>query len=304
MRYYNVMDIKLQDIYIFITVSEFLSVTKTADYLYLSPSKISKSIKKLEDLWGVILFIRDKNRLTLTPAGRHAYQGLDKVIRRIETVLDETVQKQRVKPLLRFGCHCMIPAGEMIVPLADAFRKKSPHITFSVECRDNLAVLRKMLLADELDVIYTSDANMVPRPDNIAWLSLKKQPVYIIANRKNPLTERDDVTLDDIRSEQLVLTSPATDYHSDFAVSICEAHGFKPNIYRYAPNIYSQLTEVYVHPNVVCIIPINDLEINEEMIRWWEIPDATLNMGFAYKKDAHKIVKDFIKCATECHTYF
>lgn len=305
MRYYNLMDVKLQDISIFITVAEFLSVTKTADYLYLSPSKISKSIKKLEDLWGVILFIRDKNKLTLTPAGVHAYEGLGKVMRRIECVVDETVQAQRVKPLLRFGSHSLISSDRFIAPITDNFKDSFPNITFSVECRDNFGVLRKMLISDELDVIYTSEINLQPLPDYIAWKSLHKIPLYIVANKKHPLATRDHVTLKDIHTEQFIITSPTTDFHSDIAYTLCKQNGFTPNIYRYAPNIYSQLTEIYVHPDVVCIIPIMDLNIylNEEHLAYWRIRDEFLNMGLAYKKDANQFVRGFIQCASEISKY-
>lgn len=305
MRYYNLMDIKLQDISIFITVAEFLSVTKAADYLYLSPSKISKSIKKLEDLWGVILFIRNKNKLSLTPAGYHAYEGLGKIMRRIERVVDETVQAQRVKPLLRFGSHSMISSDRFIAPITDNFKENFPNITLSVECRDNFGILRKMLISDELDVIYTSEINLQPLPDYIAWKNLHRIPLYIIANKKHPLATREEITIRDIHAEQFIITSPATDFHSDVAYALCKKHGFTPNIYRYAPNIYSQLTEIYVHPDIVCIIPIMDLNIylNEEYLAYWRIPDEYLNMGLAYKKDANQFVRGFIQCASEIPKY-
>lgn len=65
MRYYNILDFKLQELYVFTVTAEFESITKAANYLYLTPSQVSKIIKKLECLWGVELFIQDKNSLRL-----------------------------------------------------------------------------------------------------------------------------------------------------------------------------------------------------------------------------------------------
>lgn len=303
MRYYNIMDIKLQDIYIFITVSEFLSVTKAADFLYLSPSKISKSIKKLENLWGIILFFREKNKLILTPAGSHIYQKMGNIIRKIEKVIDEAVQEQQVKLLLRLGCHCLTPPDVFIVPLINAFKERLPNITFSVECRDNYGSLRKMLLSDELDLIFTCAASITPLPENIEWHSLYKAPLYIVANRQNKLAAKDELTLEDLKSAQFVLTSPATDYHTDFTMAACRAYGFEPNIYRYTANICSQITEVYLHPNVFCITSIKDMILDESRTRYWKIPNISMDMGFACPKNANKIVKNFIATAPEVLKY-
>lgn len=74
MKYFNMLDIKLSQIQIFLAAAQRESITKAAQYLHLSQSMVSKNIKYLEDTLGLYLFIRDKQHLRLTPAGRHRWK--------------------------------------------------------------------------------------------------------------------------------------------------------------------------------------------------------------------------------------
>ena len=59
----------LDQIKVFLTVSELGSFQKAAQANYVSQRAISQQMKRLEDELGVKLFIRGKNRVQLTSAG-------------------------------------------------------------------------------------------------------------------------------------------------------------------------------------------------------------------------------------------
>lgn len=299
MRYYNVFDLKIQELYVFISVAEYQSITKAAEFLYLTPSQVSKIIKKLEYQWGVQLFIRDKKTICLTPAGRHAYQGLNHVVRNIERVLEETVHVQEVKPFIRIGCPTLSMPNELFVPAIEAFHKISPDASVTIECKDTLADLRKLLIGEEVDLIYTADVELFEDMDIVEWREMERLPMYIIMNKEHHLSGRENLHIKDLEYEEFVLTTPTSEMYVDYAVRLCRQYGFTPRVARYVPNIYSQLMEIHINPEVVCIQTCKGFR-NDESLYYQELPDIYWKMGFAYRKDAPEVIKEFVKCAVQC----
>lgn len=92
-----------QQIESFIQVADNLSFSKAAEQMYLSIPTISRNIRLLEEEIGVALFVRDKHKVLLTPAGQSFY--VDALI------LVETEKQARVhvleaekKAQIRIGC--------------------------------------------------------------------------------------------------------------------------------------------------------------------------------------------------------
>ncbi|MFR5732002.1 MAG: LysR family transcriptional regulator [Clostridium sp.] len=58
-----------------IAIAEEKSLSKAAERLYLSQPALSQRLKKLEDELGTPLFLREKNGLSITDAGRIYING-------------------------------------------------------------------------------------------------------------------------------------------------------------------------------------------------------------------------------------
>lgn len=63
-------EVERRDIEIFLALGEELHFGRTADRLHVSPTMISKTIKKLERIVGAKLFDCTSRRVDLTPIGR------------------------------------------------------------------------------------------------------------------------------------------------------------------------------------------------------------------------------------------
>jgi len=70
----------------FVKVAEFESFTKTAKYLNLSKSQISRSIAELENSLGVQLFLRTTRKIELTHAGKLFFKKTHPLINQIQEV--------------------------------------------------------------------------------------------------------------------------------------------------------------------------------------------------------------------------
>ena len=97
-----------RDIETFLALSEELHYGRTADRLHVSPTMISKTIKKLERIVGAKLFDRTSRRVDLTPIGRQLYEDVAPSYRQIQASFEAAVLAGRgVTGLLRVGSRPM-----------------------------------------------------------------------------------------------------------------------------------------------------------------------------------------------------
>ena len=73
----------LDQLKVFLTVSELGSFQKAAQANYVSQRAISQQMKRLEDELGVKLFIRGKNRVQLTSAGNFFKERSQAILRMV-----------------------------------------------------------------------------------------------------------------------------------------------------------------------------------------------------------------------------
>lgn len=64
------MDINLRLFRYFLAVAETMNISRASEQLHTAQPSLSMQIRQLEDAMGIRLFVRDKNRLQLTNAGR------------------------------------------------------------------------------------------------------------------------------------------------------------------------------------------------------------------------------------------
>ena len=70
----------INNLRIFLTACETLSFTETAKRVYLSRQAVSQTIRKLEHELNTTLFFKNKNTLSLTPAGQKLQSEAAKLV--------------------------------------------------------------------------------------------------------------------------------------------------------------------------------------------------------------------------------
>ncbi len=96
----------------FVTTAQLGSFTAAAEQLGLTKSAVGKSVKRLEDRLGLVLFRRSTRRLSLTPEGERFLESSQNAIEILETAEAElTSQTKR-------------PAGRLRIDLPAAFGRK------------------------------------------------------------------------------------------------------------------------------------------------------------------------------------
>ena len=103
MKYRNIMNISLQQIQIFLKCCRYLNFSRVAEEYNFTPSMISKTIKSLEDLLGIPLFVGKYHRLDLTPA-KGTGKGWESICQTlVETVTRAYDIQEQLSARLRIG---------------------------------------------------------------------------------------------------------------------------------------------------------------------------------------------------------
>lgn len=99
----------------FTTTARFGSVSRACEALHLTQSAVSKQISELEQMTGVLLFERIRQRLTLTPAGIRYAEALRPVLAQLEAATLELITSAdgggalHLSTLPTFGAKWLIP---------------------------------------------------------------------------------------------------------------------------------------------------------------------------------------------------
>lgn len=116
----------------FLAVSEYGSISRAADMLYISQPAVSASIKKLEESMNTALFIRKPRGVALTDSGRILYDGITKAMAMISGS-EERVRSLSGASRLRIAASNVL-CKHMLMPYLKRFTEKYPNADVSITC--------------------------------------------------------------------------------------------------------------------------------------------------------------------------
>jgi LysR family positive regulator for ilvC len=178
------MDLRSLQLFQHLAVS--LHFGKTADALFVSPSTLSRSIQRLEEECGSVLFVRDNRKVKITAAGRRLLEFSQQVLsewNRLKSDLDQ--QNQLLRGELRL--FCSVTASQSHLPgIIDRFRHWHPQVEIKLSTGDPALSVKNVLeqRADVAIAIHTPDF-----PSELAFLPLDKIPLHLIAPKDTQLTQ-------------------------------------------------------------------------------------------------------------------
>ncbi|MFT3773298.1 MAG: LysR substrate-binding domain-containing protein [Minicystis sp.] len=178
---------ELSDIEVFQTVVAEGGVIAAARRLHRVPSNVTTRVRKLEEELGVPLFLREKNRLRLAPAGRLLLPYAERLLALSEEAR-QALRDPTPRGPLRLGSMESTAAVRLPRPLA-AYHKRFPEV--AVELRTGPSQkLVAAVLAGELDAALVADPGTDPR---LTRLPVFREELVLVteASRRDPVTARD-----------------------------------------------------------------------------------------------------------------
>jgi DNA-binding transcriptional LysR family regulator len=194
--------IELRELRMFLALAEELHFGRTAERLQLTPSRVSQSLRALEDKLGAQLVHRTSRRVRLTPFGEGLLRDAAPVIEQLDAVLERTNASARsLEGTLRLGLLSGPAGGPHLVKIVNAFESRHPESsveTVQMAWDDPVGRLRK----NDVEVMAT----WVPlnEPDLVVGPTLSRQPRTLAVAHHHPLAERDDVDVEELADHQVV----------------------------------------------------------------------------------------------------
>lgn len=196
------------DIYrlkIFLSAAETLSFTASADKMSLTQSAVSHNISSLENELCVQLFKRSHNRLILTPYGQAFYKDAKKIVAAADqAVARSSAMKAGENGTLLIG----FPYTQLVdqfLPQFDAFRQAYPDVNIIYSQIDSITLSRQLDSCD-VDVAF-GRRNAFPESSAIQWRHLYKDDFYAIMSKEHRLTEKEEVSMEDLEKETILTMS-------------------------------------------------------------------------------------------------
>ena len=133
----------LTDLHIFKTVAEEGGIARAAHKLHRVPSNISTRVRQLEESVGAQLFVREKQRLHLSPSGEHLLGYADRLLRLSAEALG-AVSSAAPRGVLRLGALESTAASRLPQVLA-AYHKAYPEVRVELITGTNDALTAAVL---------------------------------------------------------------------------------------------------------------------------------------------------------------
>ena len=186
---------------VFYTVAKRLSFTKAAAELYVTQPAVTKHIQELEHHFGMALFDRRGNQISLTTAGNtllHHAESIMTTYRQLE--FDMNALKGKPGGALRVGASTTV-AQYVIPPVLARFHEQSADVTISL-LNGNTEQIEQALLHNNIDLGLVEGRT---HHSDIRYTSFVKDELVLICRPDHPLANRDEITLAELRTVPVVL---------------------------------------------------------------------------------------------------
>ncbi len=186
---------------VFYFVAFHASFTKAADELLISQPAVTKNIKELEIELGVQLFIRTGNSIRLSEAGEIVMQYATDIFD-LEKDLQFKLGKLKNKYAGQLNLGASTTIGQYILPVILAkFKQKHPDIDLSL-INDNTRKIESALVDNEIELGVVEGCS---KNRQLKYEPFMKDEIVAIVHTDQPLSSKDEITVDELKSIPLVL---------------------------------------------------------------------------------------------------
>lgn len=205
-------------------VYEEKNITSAANKLFLSPQGLSKIIKALEEECGTALFVRTKEGLIATESGKIFYEKSKEVTKNLNEMFSQ-IQVQGSKDK-RFKIGFSLGTIRA-VNIANIRKFMETYPEISGRWREQVnAEVRHQVANGDIDFGIVIG---IPKDKGLKAVRLCSLEVVLYVYKGHRLWDATEVSLSDIRDEQIISMNENYHIYHDF-VNACHIEEFNPSI--------------------------------------------------------------------------
>lgn len=283
----------------FISVAETLSFTKTAEKFYISQTAITQQIKSLEEQIQVTLFIRNKRRVELTPAGKVFLCEAKTIVKNINDAIMKTQQfANGFFGTLNIGVLIGYEKNKLQQYLK-VFSKTYPNISMDI-CTNEMTDLLSSVKDNLMDLVFVINPENQPLND-FEYKPVEKYSLVALLPLGHPLYNEDFIHLCDLQHEKFIFVKESGDEYGQKSMiqNRYREAGFIPNIVQRS-NDLNTIQSMVASDMGVCVLPsfcISDtmVENNIAVVPIYEEEEKRIEVVAAWNKNnTNPALKKFI----------
>jgi DNA-binding transcriptional LysR family regulator len=194
------LPVTLDELRWFLVMAQLQNVSRAARELNLSQPALSRAIRRIERRYGVELFDRSRQRLTLNRFGSVVRGRMEAALRELSLVEDDIAALQEPRPGV-VSLAFLHSFGTWLVPdLLGRFATVQPATQFVLH-QDSADEVRARLNGGRADLVLTS-----PRPAEavIGWTPLQDERLTLAVPTAHRLARRSELTLAEVIDEGFI----------------------------------------------------------------------------------------------------
>jgi DNA-binding transcriptional LysR family regulator len=188
--------VELRELRVFLVLTEELHFGRTAVRTGLTQSRVSQSLRSLEQKVGSQLVHRTSRRVALTAAGEKLRLEVGPVLSELDAALRRAADAgQRITEPIRLGVIAAAAVGPRLRSVIDAYESAHPESAVEIvglPFRDRMGPLRR----SEVDVMVTTLP--IAQPDIVTGPVLAREPRLVAMARDHPLAAYERVSIEDL----------------------------------------------------------------------------------------------------------
>lgn len=196
--------VSLRHLRAFVAVAEYGSFTDAAKSLGLTPPTLTATIRQFEDVIGMALFDRTTRQVSLSAGGARFLPTARRLIDDFQTALGDLDAQSR-----GIGGKVVLAAAPSVLtrllpPIIAQFNARHPDVTLRLD-ELNAGEAHEAVAAGEVDFGIAGDWRALP---DIDFIPLFSDRLGLVCRRDNPLSEKSEVTWEDLRDQRFVGLGP------------------------------------------------------------------------------------------------
>ena len=277
----------------FVKTVEYGSLTKAAQALNSTQSRISHILSEIEEECGFTVLHRNRNGIKLTDAGAMLYPVMQDILQKNHE-LNSLVNEVRTANTgtIRLGTFTSV-AVHWLPGMIQEFQKTHPKIEFRMFNGDYYDI-NQWLKDGTIDIAFVA----LLAPEGTKTIPLAEDELVAILPKGHPLSEKEQVSIKDIAQEPFISLLQSSNHDIQRAL---EGSGITPNVKFSTKDDYAIIAMVEQHlgvsivPELLLLDHANKVEVRPL------VPRAARTIALAMRSDRIHIpaIETFAQAAQE-----
>ena len=182
------------------------TLSAAAEELHLSQPAMTRSMKKLEEIIGVPLFVRQKNKLDLNENGKLAAEYARRVLQEDRDIFERIRAFDRASRTISVGACAPVPLNQIVPILTQLYE----GMTISQELATDETLLNRLLDGDHKLVILHEQ----PEDKTLHWKECGTEKLFLVVLQTHPLAKHEKgIFLKDLEGQSILLFSQIGFWH-------------------------------------------------------------------------------------------